>query len=296
MSNLLKSFYTHQTDERVIDYNEVISNKIESFKSRMQTEPMEADGFVSGINAAIVEELIGEDGEPMSVIGGDVQDDDPLSALVSDGGVPSGANQEELKFLAENIISDADMKASQIIEEARNEAERIKNDAYTRAHEDGLRDGYEEGAAKAQEEYQKLINDANSELERLEVEYNKRRDAMESELVDTLVEVFAKITNTIAEDNKDIVLHLINQVMNNVEATGDFLIRVSKEDYPFLIENQGKIYLASPKDINLSIIEDSELTVNQCIIETEGGVFDCSLDIQLEQLIHDIKLLSCMSN
>jgi flagellar assembly protein FliH len=71
---------------------------------------------------------------------------------------------------------------------------------------------------------------------------------------------------------------------------------VSKEDYPFLIENQGKIYLASPKDINLNIVEDSDLAKNQCIIETDGGVFDCSLDIQLEQLIKEIKLLSCMAN
>ena len=31
---------------------------------------------------------------------------------------------------------------------------------------------------------------------------------------------------------------------------------------------------------------------NECIIETDAGVFDCSLDIELNNLIKDIKLLS----
>ena len=139
-----------------------------------------------------------------------------------------------------------------------------------------------------------MINDANSELQRLEQEYTTRYNSMESEIVNVLLEVFSKVTRTIAEDNREVVLHLINQVMNHVEATGDFLIRVSKEDYPFLVENQGKIYCASPKDINISVMEDPSLVKNQCIIETDGGVFDCSLDIQLEQLIKNIKLLSCI--
>lgn len=295
MSNLLKSFYTHQSDERVIDYNEVISNKIQSFKKRMQSEAMEADGFVSGLNASVVERLIdGTDENASDTEKAAETQAAPVST--QDKGAGDAAGQQELKALAENIISDADVKASQILEEAKAEAERIKDDAYTKAHEDGLKAGYEEGSAKAQAEYQQLINDTNSELERLEGEYHKRRDAMESELVDTLVEVFAKVTHTVADDNKDIVLYLINQAMNNIETTGDFLIKVSKEDYPFLIENQGKIYLASPKDINLNIVEDSDLAKNQCIIETDGGVFDCSLDIQLEQLIKEIKLLSCMAN
>lgn len=288
LSNLLKGIYTKQTEERVIDYNQVISNKIESFRSKMQSQEIEADGFVNGLNAAVVENLIVEDGETdkecdaLSVLTGQMEE--------KEGGV----NAEDLKLLAEDIISDANAKADEILAKAKQEAEAIKQDTYESAYAEGRKKGYEEGSAKAEDEYQTLISDANAELQRLEKEYTMRFDGMERELVDTLMEVFSRVTHTIAEDNKELVLHLINQVMNNVEATGDFLIRVSKEDYPFLVENQGKIYCASPKDINISVLEDVSLTKNQCVIETDGGVFDCSLDIQLEQLIKDIKLLSCM--
>lgn len=288
LSNLLKGIYTKQTEERVIDYNEVISNKIESFRNKMQSQGIEADGFVNGLNAAVVENLIIEDGE-------NAAEDDALSILTGQKEEKENdVDEEALKLRAENIISDANAQADEILAKAKEEAEAAKKAAYESAFTEGMQKGYEEGSAKAEKEYQTLINSANEELQRLEKEYTTRYDSMEKELADTLMEVFSKVTHTIAEDNKELVLHLINQVMNNVEATGDFLIRVSKEDYPFLVENQGKIYCASPKDINISVLEDASLTKNQCVIETDGGVFDCSLDIQLEQLIKDIKLLSCM--
>lgn len=292
MSNLLKGFHTKQTEERVIDYNQIISNKIESFKQKLEQEKIEADGFVNGLNATVVEGLISDEGDGFVAL----SEDDSLAVLTADKS-QEGADvtSEDLKELAENIISDANAKAEEILANAKKEAEEIKNTVYETALSDGRQKGYEEGCAKADAEYQTLINGANNELARLEQEYTTRYNSMESELVDVLMDVFSKITYTIAEDNKEIVLHLINQVMNHVEATGDFLIRVSKEDYPFLVENQGKIYCASPKDINLSVLEDSSLMKNQCIIETDGGVFNCSLDIQLEQLIKDIKLLSCTS-
>lgn len=286
MSNLLKGFYTKQTEERIIDYNEVISEKIESFKKKMKTEEVEADAFVSGLNADVVEGLIADETDIMS------SEEHDLSALVADK--IESVSTDDLTSLAENIISDANAKATEIIENAKRDAEEIKKQAYESAFAEGKQAGYDEGSAKADSEYQTLINDANEELARLEKEYNLRYNNMESEIVDVLLQVFENVTHTISEDNRDIVLHLINQVMNHIETTGDFLIRVSKEDYPFLVENQGKIYCASPKDINISVIEDNTLNKNQCIIETDGGVFDCSLDIQLEQLIKQIKLLSCI--
>ncbi len=293
MSNLYKGFNMKQTDERVIDYNEVISNKIASFKSKLAKEKLEADGFVSGLDADTVEVLIseGQDDIAATLVG----DNDSLAeAGFEVNGPGAGVGEDDLRELAGNIISDANEKARQIVEDAMREAEEIKATAFSQGIEQGRTQGYDEGIARAGAEYQTLINQAKSERESLSQDYAKRRENMERELVDTLLEVFEKVTHTIAEDNREIVLHLINQVMTNTEATGDILIKVSKEDYPFLVENQGKIYCSSPKDINLSILEDTTVVKNQCIIETDGGVFESSLDIQLEQLIKDIKLLSCI--
>lgn len=294
MSNLFKGFNTKQTEERVIDYNEVISNKIASFKSRIEKDKIEADGFVNGLEADVVEGLIadGNADELAATLTGNF---DSLTTLVGEHNNSAvEPNTDEIRDLAENIISDANEKAAEILDSARREAEEIKAAAFAQGSEQGKKQGYDEGRAKASMEYQALIEKAEEERIKLKNDYEMRYNAMESEIVDTLLEVFSKVTHTVSEDNKEIVLHLINQVMSNIEATGDILIKVSKEDYHFLVENQGKIYCSSPKDININVLEDAAIAKNQCIIETDGGVFESSLDIQLEQLIKDIKLLSCI--
>ena len=127
----------------------------------------------------------------------------------------------------------------------------------------------------------------------LEKEYNDLKAAIEPELVETITEVFRKITYTVAEDNKEIIIGLINGVMKNSDISNEFVIRVSPDDYRFLVNNQGKIYCAVSKEVNMDIVEDAAMKKNQCIIESDTGVYDCSLDIELNNLIRDIKLLSC---
>lgn len=292
MSNLLKGFYTKETTERVIDYNDIISLKIEEFKKHAKEEIKEVDGFVSGLDAATVENLIGNEGQ---IIG---ETQNPEDALLEEQQPSEIAkvSEEDTQVLCDNMLEEARQQSQRILEDAKKEAELIKQEAFDSGKAEGSEQGYKEGQEKAQEEYQVLINDANAELARLEAEYTTRYNSMESEIVDALLEVFTKVTYTISEDNKEIVLHLINQVMSNIESSGDYYIRVSKDDYPFIVENQGKIYNSTQKDINVNIVEDQSLTKSQCIIETDGGIFDCSLDIQLEQLSKDIRLLSCLQN
>jgi flagellar assembly protein FliH len=81
--------------------------------------------------------------------------------------------------------------------------------------------------------------------------------------------------------------------MKNSDISNEFVIRVSPDDYRFLVNNQGKIYCAVSKEVNMDIVEDAAMKKNQCIIESDTGVYDCSLDIELNNLIRDIKLLSC---
>lgn len=128
----------------------------------------------------------------------------------------------------------------------------------------------------------------------LEAEYIQRKKQIEPELVDVLTGVFEKVIFTVAEDDKSILLHLINSALENSDKSNEFLIKTSPEDYKFLVNNQGKIYCAMTKEITLEITPDETLERNQCIIETDGGVFNCSLDIELNNLIKKIKMLSCM--
>ena len=53
-------------------------------------------------------------------------------------------------------------------------------------------------------------------------------------------------------------------------------------------EIQGKI----GAEVGLDIIADPLLNDSQCIIETDGGIFDCSIDTELDNMIREIKALA----
>ena len=262
MSNILKKGSAVYKEERIIDYNEILKEKIKSFTelSEKNKKRMDSDGFVNGLDAPVIE----------------VDDD------MSDAGLSQAATLESES--ADDIINNARQEADDIIDEANKQA----------AHENG----YNEGLLSAQNEYNdkamQLENEYNAKVSELEEQYSKMREEIEPDLVNTLMDVFEKVTHTIAEDNKEIVLHLINNVMKNVDNSHEFVIKVSPEDYQFVADNQGKIYCAMSSEVNLEVVQEASLKSSECIIETDTGVFNCSLDIELNNLIKEIKLLSCI--
>ncbi len=281
MSNLLKKGYTITKNDRVIDYNELIKAKLQTILESDQRESADPDGFVRGLSAEVVEEL--------------VSDDDTVATLTEDGAARSDSETVSKQMAlaeeeAKNIIDDASHQAEQIVAEAR---QQIKN-AEEQAREQGYRTGLDKAENELASRMKALELDYENKIKAFEQECTQYKSRIEPELVEVLTDVFSKITMTVAEDNQDIVLHLINGVLKNTEQSKEFVIKVSSEDYPFVVNNQGKLYCAMTKEVSIDIIEDSSLGRNQCIVETDGGVFNCSLDVELSNLIKKIKLLSCL--
>lgn len=279
MSNLLKRGTTFISEKRIIDYNELIKLKLKNIVSDKESHSnIDADGFVNGLKADVVEQLLtgSEDENENEAVDSQNPDDvkNQLAAAIEEANEQARSIKDE----ANEVLAQAHMEAGKIIEDAK-------------------RTGYEQGACNAREEYESKAEALEREYEQkkaqLEKEYNDLKAAIEPELVETITEVFRKITYTVAEDNKEIIIGLINGVMKNSDISNEFVIRVSPDDYRFLVNNQGKIYCAVSKEVNMDIVEDAAMKKNQCIIESDTGVYDCSLDIELNNLIRDIKLLSC---
>lgn len=285
MSNLYKGsyYYSGETKARVIDSNEAVSAKIVEIKKSMKQngygeKNKDKDGFIVGIDAKEVQELISEE-------------------------EAESAENEGMRISAdiEYMLNNADMQAKGIVDKARYDAAMILTDAKKeadelkrRAQEEGALSGYEEGLNKGKGEIEQLRNQLLSQKKEMEIEYNQLIENIEPQLVETILEVFSNITNVVSADKKDIILSLVNSVMSGDDVGNNYIIRVSREDVKFLRDNKDKIEKMSRKDIHIEIVEDMSLKKNQCLIDTDMGIFDASLDIQLESLINDIKILSCM--
>lgn len=285
MSNLLKRASIINKDERVIDYNRIIQEKLDALK---KAAPKDSDGFIEGLHSPQVEQMVDEDGNPvdMSIFGEDT------AVATQEAEAQEVPDLDEVKAQADAILEDARNQADRILEDARSQAEQIRQDAHD--------DGFDAGTAEAQNKYEQdkklLQSDYDSRKAALEKEYNELKAKMEPELVNVILEVFKNAIYAISDSDQQVILSLVNHVLRDANISNEFTIKVSHDDYEFMIQNQGKLYCAMNKDIQADIIEDSKLSKGQCLIEADSGVYDCSLDIQLENLIKSIKLLSSSCN
>ena len=79
--------------------------------------------------------------------------------------------------------------------------------------------------------------------------------------------------------------------MQDLDNSKHFVIKVSSNDYEELLERKDEIYGALNPAIEMEIFEDAKLTAMQCLIETDNGIVDVSLDVQLDNLITALKLM-----
>lgn len=279
MSNLYKRGMTVSKTARVIDYNDLIKEKLTVLRKESLGTPDE-DGFIHGLQAEVVEAV--------------EIDPDNMDQITEQ-------SQEEAVAQSAAALEDAQQQVSQILADANDQAQAIITDANEQAQsiiQKANEDGYQQGSLKAQQELEQRITELNQEYEQkkqnLEQEYQEKKQQIEPELIEVLTEVFQKVTHTVAEDNQEIILHLIESVIKENETCKDFIIKVSPDDYRFVVNNQGKIFCAMSNEVHVDVVEDDSMNKNECIIETESGVFNCSLDIELNNLIKNIKLLSCI--
>ena len=284
-SNLLKMAYTavDEEDKCIIDSNDLVAKKLESYRQK-KTEPSEG-GFQAGLNAS---RLSQEEMEPQNRNAADeaALDADAAAALVEQQSVYDGPDPEEL-------IAEAQQKIEEMQANARAEIEAQRKQTLETARKEGFdqgfQDGHQQGLAQAAEVRKEL------EQERLELqqEYQDKVEELEPKFIDTLTGIYEHIFKVDLSGYRDIIVHLITTALNGVEGTGTYLVHVSKDDFPYV--NLQKREIMSSVGIggsSVEIIEDISLKKNECLIETEGGIFDCGLGTQLSELTRKLKLLS----
>lgn len=267
MSNLYKQYWvTNQQDNtRVINANAVLEERMAKILERQRAEQLHQEELARSFEAGIVRgdtEVIEEVAEVDYV----------------------GQAKEE----AERILADARKEAQAVLNQAYQDAKNLREDAKV------------QGYAEANVVMQKELNEKRSALEAeylqksntLEQDYLKKRENMEYDLVDVILDVFNKVFHIQFDSKKHILMHLINDAILNVEGERNFRIKVAENNVLFLENHREDILERVGHGIELEFVADSGLDGNDCLIETDSGIFDCGLDTQLENLIKDIRSLS----
>ncbi len=275
-----------------------------------------SDGFLYEDEEEIIEEppeeIVEEEPEP----------------VVEEPPIDREAILAEIQQEADAILADANEKASGIVSKAEEDAEALTqkaNAAVSEAeelkakgleegrntgHEEGFQQGYDEGLKKANEE---LLNkskaleedfakrkaefeakEAEFEAEaiRLGEEYKQKEAGFEKQMGEVFCDVIGKVFHIEFSDKQEIILHLVDNLISNTPGSKEYMVRVNEHNYDILNENRERLIEKVGSGIGIDIIKDPLLTDEECQIETDGGVYDCGMDVQLNNLLKDLKALS----
>lgn len=281
MSNLIKNVYftVDESDKRIIDsdvvgkdaYPEIyrhqsLDDDVKAFEFKQLGIEEEAyefqdDDFSEGMNFISVDEVREEEKKKLS---------------------------EELEQEHNEILEEARIKAQEIIDNASQSAEQIKNEAF----EEGKNQGFEEGRRLGLAELEERRNELEMEYNEKSAELNKMADNLEPAYAEIVAGLVEKLTGVICSDKKDIIVYLIDKALHGIEKTKNITLHISKEDMVVVSAKKDEIAKGLSSETELDIIEDTSLLHNQCIIDLDSKIIDCSLDTQLDNLKEQLKMLA----
>jgi len=285
LSNLFKAGFVSfdQSDARIIDNNDLSNRKIEAFQERelkrqrsrmMQEEGFEeSDGiedFVPGIGLEQIDQLT----QDQNMIGNYPDPQFDMEAM-----------QAEIDLKLQQAQEQAEM----IVNDARQQAENIKAQAMEQGRQEGYDAGYREGIESVEQIKQETIQ----KQEELDKEYQQIVDEIEPEMVDVLTQIYEHVFGVDMREDKGIILHLLKNTLSRIEPGKDLIVHVSSDDFDDIMEEKETLdACVSSPSTTMEIIEDPLLKTNECMIESDSGVFDCSLGVELSELTRKLKLLS----
>ena len=279
-SNLYKAGFVHLgEDARVIDMNAILEKRLKEEAERRSRQPEHElvaaqDGFTEGLNAEKVDVLLEPDAEAASLQNASIQEQEQLKQEIEE---------------ARNELAGLQAQIEQEKEQAQLEIDQMKAKAFEEANEQGYQEGYRKGLDSVQE-LQKQCEDERLQQEQ---EYQKKLEEMEPLMVDTLCDVYSHIFKVEVKEHKELVLKLLQDTLLKVDGAGSIIVHVAKEDYTYVQEQKAALLEeAGMQSGSVEIVSDAALARAQCMIETEGGVYDCSLDTELAELKRRLMLLA----
>ena len=292
MSSVYKrQFIETKSDKLVINSNKQIAERLEELSKMVGGDgSVSADGFSEGLSAVNVSSLVegaeefDEEGNPISnVIKADAASPPPE---------PEPEPEPEPQVDVSAILEEAENQAQAILEDARSQAEQLKNQAIEEGRNEGRAAGHDEGYQAGMAEVESMKQQLLQEEAELQAEFEKRVEELEPMLINTLTGIYEHIFHVSFAEQKEVIFYLIQDALKNIEGGRNMIIHVSANDYGFVSMQKKELLEGISGADSAEIVEDVTLKPNECYIETDSGIFDCSLETQLAGLKRQLRLLS----
>ena len=166
------------------------------------------------------------------------------------------------------------LDAQRLIDIARHEASLIKQQALDEAEamrQEGFRRGQEEGKAAIADQILNTMSQSAAYFSKVE---------------DVMVELVVRaVKHVLGEVNqRDLIERVVHRALESTRNENQVTVRVSPAQADALKERIGSMLQKFPKIQFLDVQPDTRLPDDGCVLETEIGVVDASLETQLKAI------------
>ncbi len=196
---------------------------------------------------------------------------------------------ENAKTEAATILKDAQQQAEdintlakQMRMEVEAEVESLREEARTKGKTLGYQEGREKACREVEDETKGLIN----ALEAIIVEANEKRIEIlrqsEEDFLKLSLHIAEKIIKREISTDRNWLQPTIEWTLNQLAKTENITIRLNEEEYDNLKNFKSQVQAGTKSKINWE--SDPLLNAGDCIIETESGAIDASIEQRLKAI------------
>ncbi|NIK10786.1 flagellar assembly protein FliH [Alkalibacillus almallahensis] len=192
---------------------------------------------------------------------------------------------------AEKKLADAKQQAEQIINDAysqvnqeREQFEQEKQTAYKQAHDQGYQEGFQKGEKQGEAQYNELIDKTNSVIEKANLDYHEHIKSAEDTILLIAMKASEKIVHQHLQEDESRLMPIIQEAIEEVSDQPEIKVYVHVNQYQMVLDYKASLQAMLNNYSTLSIYPKKSIKDFGCVIETEQGQIDTSIDTQLNEL------------
>lgn len=201
---------------------------------------------------------------------------------------------EAKRRILERARSQAEQSAAAILEDAYAQRDKIVNTAAKQAEhikEEARKEGYESGIAKAGEEIASQLSDIRSCVKAMEEQLGQQAGELREQLAGISLKIAEKILCRTLEEDSTAIAELVERAVLSERDKRNIVVHLSDHSIELVEALEKKLEPLREKNDGFLRIKTEDQPPGYVQIETEEGIVDASVFVQLENLKAQLEAL-----
>jgi len=191
-----------------------------------------------------------------------------------------GYTETDRNGVKKGLVETAKIQAEKLLEQARKNADAIREDTYEKAYAQGEKAGYEYGLKKLES----ILNIFTEAVDKINLLHKEMMLEQEKEIILLILSIARKVIHTEPTINAGVLKSVLHAAVEQIARKEDLKVYLNPLDYKFIRENLDS-FVASHEGLKNAVLEpDSRVDVGGVIVDHKMGSIDARLTRQFRKI------------